>query len=392
LTANSLNCAVYACFGIFFIACLPKVTLILRYLWKTKFQGKLTRETSAPWIVATPPFPLTQSIKLGVCGKPLGNDRFLVYRIAHSPFPDIPLPVVQVKDKQYIPLPEEREPNDSDDPTKPRTKIVSVGLEIDEPSDAKKTKKAAHIDSVAIAWEPDTLPKIEKQARQKQYFPRPSLIKGTTIVQPSTVSVGNRSSNSSTPRASISPEGIEQIVSRFGAFHRCLQKLLDGKLITGWKDYALVRKHTVQGRDYCSFIEDTDAMKASYPYWPAIFKPSSRSRLAWVVQIQIKGKVVYWLEIEPRERKKAHYALVFIPREEPLKETVLERLLSFCAASGGRLSQFAGHGLEDALTWVRARHSIKDDAHKPTTALSSINRLLRLESTGTATNDDNDEG
>jgi hypothetical protein len=42
LTANSLNCAVYACFGIFFIACLPKVTLILRYLWKTKFQGKLT--------------------------------------------------------------------------------------------------------------------------------------------------------------------------------------------------------------------------------------------------------------------------------------------------------------------------------------------------------------
>jgi hypothetical protein len=42
LTANSLNCAVYACFGIFFIACLPKVTLILRYLWKTKFQGKLS--------------------------------------------------------------------------------------------------------------------------------------------------------------------------------------------------------------------------------------------------------------------------------------------------------------------------------------------------------------
>jgi hypothetical protein len=37
-----LNCAVYACFGIFFIACLPKVTLILRYLWKTKFQGKLS--------------------------------------------------------------------------------------------------------------------------------------------------------------------------------------------------------------------------------------------------------------------------------------------------------------------------------------------------------------
>jgi hypothetical protein len=44
LTANSLNCAVYACFGIFFIACLPKVTLILRYLWKTKFQGKLSHQ------------------------------------------------------------------------------------------------------------------------------------------------------------------------------------------------------------------------------------------------------------------------------------------------------------------------------------------------------------
>jgi hypothetical protein len=34
---------VYACFGIFFISCLSKVTLILRHLWKTKFQGMLTR-------------------------------------------------------------------------------------------------------------------------------------------------------------------------------------------------------------------------------------------------------------------------------------------------------------------------------------------------------------
>jgi hypothetical protein len=32
---------VYACFGIFFISCLSKVTLILRHLWKTKFQGML---------------------------------------------------------------------------------------------------------------------------------------------------------------------------------------------------------------------------------------------------------------------------------------------------------------------------------------------------------------
>jgi hypothetical protein len=37
---------VYACFGIFFISCLSKVTLILRHLWKTKFQGML-RPTGA---------------------------------------------------------------------------------------------------------------------------------------------------------------------------------------------------------------------------------------------------------------------------------------------------------------------------------------------------------
>jgi hypothetical protein len=46
LTANSLNSAVYACFGIFFISCLSKVTLILRHLWKTKFQGMLTKISS----------------------------------------------------------------------------------------------------------------------------------------------------------------------------------------------------------------------------------------------------------------------------------------------------------------------------------------------------------
>jgi hypothetical protein len=34
---------VYICFGIFFIAGLSKGSLILRYLWKTKFRGKLSR-------------------------------------------------------------------------------------------------------------------------------------------------------------------------------------------------------------------------------------------------------------------------------------------------------------------------------------------------------------
>ncbi|WP_395827837.1 hypothetical protein, partial [Collimonas sp.] len=41
-TASSLNSAVYICFGIFFIAGLSKGSLILRYLWKTKFRGKLS--------------------------------------------------------------------------------------------------------------------------------------------------------------------------------------------------------------------------------------------------------------------------------------------------------------------------------------------------------------
>jgi len=42
LTASSLNSAVYACLGIFFISSLSKVTSILRHLWKAKFRGKLS--------------------------------------------------------------------------------------------------------------------------------------------------------------------------------------------------------------------------------------------------------------------------------------------------------------------------------------------------------------
>jgi hypothetical protein len=38
---------VYICFGIFFIAGLSKGSLILRYLWKTKFRGKLSRHNAA---------------------------------------------------------------------------------------------------------------------------------------------------------------------------------------------------------------------------------------------------------------------------------------------------------------------------------------------------------
>jgi hypothetical protein len=42
---------VYICFGIFFIAGLSKGSLILRYLWKTKFRGKLMAEILALMIV-----------------------------------------------------------------------------------------------------------------------------------------------------------------------------------------------------------------------------------------------------------------------------------------------------------------------------------------------------
>ncbi|WP_395827364.1 hypothetical protein, partial [Collimonas sp.] len=44
---SSLNSAVYICFGIFFIAGLSKGSLILRYLWKTKFRGKLKAQHQA---------------------------------------------------------------------------------------------------------------------------------------------------------------------------------------------------------------------------------------------------------------------------------------------------------------------------------------------------------
>jgi hypothetical protein len=48
---------VYACFGIFFISCLSKVTLILRHLWKTKFQGMLMSPCCADGWCGAPTFP-----------------------------------------------------------------------------------------------------------------------------------------------------------------------------------------------------------------------------------------------------------------------------------------------------------------------------------------------
>src|SRR3989338_9032467 len=46
LTACSLNSAVYSCFGILIIFA-SKVTSIVRYPWKTKFEGKLTSHQMA---------------------------------------------------------------------------------------------------------------------------------------------------------------------------------------------------------------------------------------------------------------------------------------------------------------------------------------------------------
>ena len=58
LTASSLNSAVYACLGIFFISSLSKVTSILRHLWKAKFRGKLKA------LLDTHPFDLSPCVAI----------------------------------------------------------------------------------------------------------------------------------------------------------------------------------------------------------------------------------------------------------------------------------------------------------------------------------------
>jgi transposase len=55
LTASSLNSAVYALREIF-ISCPSKVTSILRHLWKTKFQGKLSLAAKVQAALEEDPF------------------------------------------------------------------------------------------------------------------------------------------------------------------------------------------------------------------------------------------------------------------------------------------------------------------------------------------------
>lgn len=329
-----------------------------------------------PWIVARPPFA-AQLIRLCVTGKWLdGGDRFLVYRITKSPFPKLPFSVRHIVEKQYIPIGGAVPPLiEGDQGHDDQNRMHTVGLKIAEAADSKDSKKVTHINSIAIAWDQESLPILIREAREKKIVHKSRVNMGESAPIEREVSVGAKSSLAKLPRASMSSESVEQIVSRFDALHQCLSKLTQDKSIAGWDDYSLIRPEKVFERTYCALVEKD---RLHHHPWATIYSPAKRSRVVWVGQIQRNGHTVYWLDVEPKGKGDKYCALAFTARETPLKQSVLARLLDFCVSSNGRWPKFSSHGLQDVVTWVRATHRMSGTTLSSTNMLNKIDEVIAI--------------
>lgn len=326
-----------------------------------------------PWIAATPPFS-DVPIKLGVVGKWLDADRFLVYRITKSAFPAIPFSIRQLIDKQYIPIDRDKSnPNDGEENVPERTRTHSTGLIVTPADDARDTQKSIRIDSIGVAWDQDTLPAIKKEPRERRFIPKPKQGEGESTGVNKQVSVGARSGNATVPRASMSSETIEQVVSRFDALHRCLDKLKDDGDITSWGDYPLVRPELVRDRTYCALM---DAKELHRYQWATIHKPARRSRFVWVGEIQRDGHTVYWIEIESNGKNDPYSALVFTTLEKQLEPNTLHRLMNMCIHVKGKWPKYSSRGLQDVLRWERVVHIMSDNMLRPAYALGKIDLVI----------------
>lgn len=219
------------------------------------------------------------------------------------------------------------------EPSEPRRtyRPNNRGLHVGRPSDRQLSSRIHQLPSMTVKW--TGLPQLSRIARRIREVPLPDGSSELEEQPDKVVSVGEPSSGKLTPPARFSPQEEQQIEDRFESIRDLVDKLTEEGLIDSASEYPLVRPTPQECPTYCSFPTERDKKPIN---WAIIREPFSRPRLALVLELAVKDRLVYWIETEATDTRNRHRSLVIEMADgSALDEGVLTTLLDICALNHG---------------------------------------------------------
>ncbi len=201
---------------------------------------------------------------------------------------------------------------------------------VSKPVDRRRTLRYFELPSVAVKF--SGLPVPTRSERRKRFVPIPDQLQPKTILQERQVSVGASGNRPAPTAAQFTPEEERTIEDRFQAIKDLVDDLmLEGKIDEAI-EYPLVRPAPAGAPTYCEFPSSLEVKP--WP-WSMVRNPIRRPRLALVLQLAVKDRLVYWIETEATGREYYRSLAVEMIKGGSLDERTLAALLDICVMNKG---------------------------------------------------------
>jgi hypothetical protein len=323
--------------------------------------------SQAAWIHAVPPIT-DQVFRIYADARPLRSRNALLVTRIHEV--EIPIKVSALSYSVPVENVPVGQPSDPVAPEPTRTSGPARPRSVAPPVDARPTKRYLSLPSMAVNL--IGFPTPVRSARSQRYVPimdsKPSEEPPVEIP----VSVGTPTGGGRRPRAQYSLDDVQLVKDRFKALSDLLEALCAKKVIQAVKSLPLVRPSPPNNPTYCTFPEAT---AAGYCRWSLIGPSPGRPRCAWVLELSVGSRKIYWIETEASDPRRGNHSLALEMLDGgSLDEGTLDALLDYCADEAGvwRLPiPFGGSRFVTAL----GRHTPLAGGLSPTLVLNAVARL-----------------
>lgn len=255
-----------------------------------------------------------------------------------------------------------------DGPKVPGEKPKRKPSAIARPGDKKNTKGFFDLSGNPVDWRGLPRPEVTPRRTRGDGGGGPPRKSEKEAQVP--VSVGEPSNKDGTrPAAQLTPTDVERLANRFQEVITTLDQLVTSGGITSW-DYLPIY-NPVQEM-YCSFPElagTADQLRAAR--WCRV---EGHIRVALVLQLHIKERTVYWIEIEPVPRGYKGLAVETLDGL-PIDELIVSNLLEACAFSAGVWNESLENSARPLLLTAERHDQLKGGRLSPNMFLRALIRL-----------------
>lgn len=303
----------------------------------------------SPWISAMPPI-VGQTFRIRAHVVPLrSRNALLVTRISGIEFP------VKVASLSYsiarrdIPVGTPAQEGEVKPPVESTTKGKPTS--VSKPLDRRPTNRYFQLPSISVKF--PGLPVPKRSAREERNVPIPTPGPSRIPLVPRPVSVGTPGTRPAPSGGQFTPAEERRIEDGFQEILELVDDLIANDKIDDMRECPLVRPVPEGAPSYCEFPFSEDVRP--WP-WSMVREPLRRPRLALVLELVVRERLIYWIETETVKDESYCSLAIEMTDGGSLDEGVLETLLDICSDAKGIWPDPLPFG-EGTTFSTRARHS-----------------------------------